>query len=181
MNRDTFNLLSIDKQVEFFNKMLKTDNFNSICKGIGISKNTIKKRFESNGYTENRKGQIIKSFIKKVIKEIEQEENIIEHKESKKKEVKNITIDNKNLELIFKRLKTLESEVTSLKKSIKNSNDNKNITEVIQYFEGETVIKTFKIDKEVYRELEKLQKAFKGYKKQDVVSSLLKYAISNIK
>lgn len=175
MNREKFNLLLIDKQVDYFNKELTKDNFNSICKKIGISKNTIKKRFESNGYVEYRKGQIIKRFFKKGSKELEIKENIFEQKEDK-----NIDSNNKDLDLILKRLKTLEMEVVNLKKSI-NSESNINITSVIHMFEGETVVKTFKIDKEVYKQLEKIQEKFKGYKKQDIVSSLLKFGLDNIK
>lgn len=165
MKREEFNLLEINKQVEFFNERLKESNFNAICKEIGISKNTIKKRFAYNGFIEVKKGQIIKEFLKNSAKAP------AEIKEKK---------DNKNISL-EQRVKDLETEVKSIKEIIGKENSNINIIEVIQHFEGETVIKTFKIDKEVYRELEKLQKAFKGYKKQDVVSSLLQYAISNIK
>lgn len=39
-----------------------------------------------------------------------------------------------------------------------------------------TTTKTFKIDIEVYQELEKLFEKYKMYKRQDIVSSLLKYA-----
>ncbi|MGL5649364.1 MAG: hypothetical protein ACRDDY_16100 [Clostridium sp.] len=188
MDRESFNLLSMDKQVEFFNRELIKDNFNSICKRIGVSKNTIKKRFENNNYEEKRQGQIIKKFIKKVVEEkkenIDPKKSILEKHEIhpveniKPKENKNS--DNKEIDLIFKRLKTLESEFINLKKSINNIDSNKNITDVIQYFEGETIVKTFKIDKEVNKKLEEIQGKFKGYKKQDIVSSLLKYALNNI-
>ena len=43
-----------------------------------------------------------------------------------------------------------------------------------------TTTKTFKIDIEVYQELEKLFDKYKMYKRQDIVSSLLKYALDNI-
>ena len=43
MNREEFNQLDIKGQVEHFNNELKQENnnFNAICKSIGISKNTV--------------------------------------------------------------------------------------------------------------------------------------------
>lgn len=43
-----------------------------------------------------------------------------------------------------------------------------------------TTTKTFKIDVDVYKELEQLFNKYKMYKRQDIVSSLLKYALDNI-
>lgn len=43
-----------------------------------------------------------------------------------------------------------------------------------------TITKTFKIDVDVCKELENIFDKYKMYKKQDIVSSLLKYALDNI-
>lgn len=173
MDREKFNLLSIDKQVDYFNKELTKDNFNSICKKIGISKNTIKKRFVENGFTEKREGQIIRKFINN---NLDPKEKGILKSENKLKE---IDTD------IIKRIELLEIQVKELRgnkniTSVIKRDSNKDITSVIQYFEGETVVKTFKINKAVNQKLEQLQKKLKGYKKQDVVSSLLEYAINQL-
>ena len=92
--------------------------------------------------------------------------------------------DPKDINLILKRIELLEQKVEILQsanldlekedgkifcsdKSFINSYDN-------------TTTKTFKIDIEVYQELEKLFDKYKMYKRQDIVSSLLKYALDNI-
>ena len=63
-------------------------------------------------------------------------------------------------------------------KSLESSGINHNKTFINTY--NNTVTKTFKIDTEVYQGLEKIFDKYKMYKRQDIVSSLLKYALDNI-
>ena len=72
------------------------------------------------------------------------------------------------IELLEQKVKELESAKLCLDKNFINSYEN-------------TTTKTFKIDIEVYEELEKMFNKYKMYKRQDIVSSLLKYALDNIK
>ena len=177
MNRDDFNNLTVINQIEYFNKELKDEdnNFNAICKSIGISKNTILSRFKNNGYVPGKEGQKIILFCKQ-----EDINNIkLEPKETLKEE-KNKTKANdpKELNLILKRLELLEQEVEVLK----NKNiDTINCDFTLNSFLGETITKTFKINADVYNDLEEVFKKYSIYKKQDIVSSLLKYAIEKIK
>ncbi len=174
MNREQLNSLSVLEQVKYFNTELVNNNFNAICKEIGVSKNTIKKRFIENGFIEKREGQIIKEFINNNLDP--KENNLIPVEEKEVKEVDEDII--KRVELLEKQMKELKSNknITSVIKE----KSNKDITKVIQYFEGETIVKTFKIDKAVNQKLEQLQKKLKGYKKQDIVSSLLQYALNEL-
>ena len=177
MNRDDFNNLTVINQIEYFNKKLNEEdnNFNAICKSIGISKNTILSRFKNNGYVPGKEGQKIILFCK--------EEDIYNIKSEPKKTVKeekNKTKANdpKELNLILKRLELLEKEVEDLKKkNLELANDDFTLNK----FSGVTTTKTFKIDLDVYKDLEEILEKYNIYKKQDVVSSLLKYAIDNIK
>ena len=59
MNREEFNQLDIKGQVDYFNNELKQENnnFNAICKQIGISKNTILSRFKKRDYYQQGKGK----------------------------------------------------------------------------------------------------------------------------
>ena len=64
MIREEFNKLDINSQVNYFNNELKQENnnFNAICKQLGISKNTILNRFKDNGFEPSRAGQKIIAF-----------------------------------------------------------------------------------------------------------------------
>lgn len=175
MQREEFNNLSIDKQVDYFIRELKGgSNFNAICRDIGISKNTIKARFSREGYQEVKKGQIIIDYIKQGAEQTDIK--VIDKKQSER--IKANTPDKeKDIDIILKRIKKLEDEM----KEIKAPKSNKKVKDIINNFTGETVVKTFKIDKEVSNKLEEYLNNNSQYKKQDIVSSLLDYALSNIK
>ena len=167
MNREEFNQLDIKGQVEHFNNELKQENnnFNAICKQLGISKNTL------------RAGQRIISFSSDLIVPNSETENSVSRNNiNKNLPVKNkIKIsDPKDIDLILKRIELLERKV----KSLESSGINHNKTFINTY--NNTVTKTFKIDTEVYQGLEKIFDKYKMYKRQDIVSSLLKYALDNI-
>ena len=160
MTREEFNSLDVSKQVNYFNEKLKDkeNNFNKLCKDIGVSKNTILNRFKKNGYTANREGQKIISFTNN--KDAETKGN-----------------DLNNIDLILKRIELLEQEIKKLK-SENNKDINDNFT--LYNFAGTTTTRTFKIDINVYKDLEKFFNKYNMYKKQDIISTLIKFAIDNI-
>lgn len=192
MNREEFNQLDIKGQVDYFNEELKQENnnFNAICKSLGISKNTILNRFKVNGFEPLRAGQRIIGFSQKVGKEITAQNCSVEIKnltaensaaknpilDSEKLMVKNKSkaSDPKDINLILKRIELLEHKIKLLESA--NLHHDKNF---INSYEN-TITKTFKIDVEVNQELETLFNKYKMYKRQDIVSSLLKYALDNI-
>lgn len=162
MIREEFNSLDVDNQVDYFNEKLKDkdNNFNMLCKSIGISKNTILSRFKNKGYTSYKDGQKIIYF----------------YKENKKAETK--ANDLYDINLILKRIDVLEQEIQKLKSE--NSKEvNNNF--ILDDFSGTTTTRTFKIDVRVNKELEQFLNKYSMYKKQDVISSLIKFAIDNIK
>ena len=171
MNREEFNQLNVKEQVWYFNNELKqkNNNFNAICKSIGISKNTVLSRFKKFGYEPAREGQKISEFLQSLGK-IESENLTAENSEVKNKTKAS---DPYEMNLILKRIELLEQKFKELEnKGLKDEN-------FINSYE-DTTTKTFKIDVEVYKELEKIFDKYKMYKKQDIVSSLLKYALDNI-
>lgn len=203
MNREKFNQLDIKGQVDYFNEELKQENnnFNAICKSLGISKNTILNRFKTNGFEPLRAGQKIIEFYdyNKEDKSMDKCPNEIKNLTSENKVVKNPILDSekllvknksktsdpKDIDLILKRIELLEQKVKILesqgldsKKEYQNAKLRSDKSFINSY--DNTTTKTFKIDVEVYQELEKLFDKYKMYKRQDIVSSLLKYALDNI-
>lgn len=196
MNREEFNQLDIKGQVDYFNEELKQENnnFNAICRGLGISKNTILNRFKTNGFEPLRAGQKIIEFY-----DYNKEDKSLDKCLDKcPNEIKNLTVQNsaaknpildsekllvknkcnvsdpKDINLILKRIELLEQKVKELESAKLRLDKN-----FINSYEN-TTTKTFKIDIEVYEELEKMFNKYKMYKRQDIVSSLLKYALDNI-
>lgn len=193
MIREEFNKLDINSQVNYFNNELKNkdNNFNAICKQLGISKNTILSRFKKEGLLPVKEGQKIIGFNNQLL-EIK-EENLT----SENSEVKNIISENSmmknkkkasdpnDINIILNRIELLEQKVKELESAkLKFPIDFKAKLRLDKNFINSyenTTIKTFKIDIEVYEELEKMFNKYKMYKRQDIVSSLLKYALDNIK
>lgn len=198
MNREEFNQLDIKGQVDYFNEELKQENnnFNAICKSIGISKNTILNRFKVNGFEPLRAGQRIIGFSphmgneensQQVENNLTAENSSLINLNSEKLPLKNkgkvsnpeyINLILKRIELLEKKVKILESQGLDSKKECENGKFSSDKNFINSY--DNTTTKTFKIDVEVYQELEKLFDKYKMYKRQDIVSSLLKYALDNI-
>lgn len=111
---------------------------------------------------------------KEITTENTEVKNIIEENSSMKN--KSNVSDPKDINLILKRIELLEQKVEEYGSILSLSKECKNF---INSYEN-TTTKTFKIDVEVYQELEKLFDKYKMYKRQDIVSSLLKYALDNI-
>lgn len=204
MDRDSFNNLPISEQVDYFNNELKKDDntFNYICKDIKISKNTILPRFEKSGYFPLRQGSVnsvgakqrILGFFKE--EELAEQISLIKNLTAENLEVENIKAENsavknkdkvndpKDIALILKRIELLEQKVEKYGSILSQSKECENAIfrsdkNFINSY-NDTVSKTFKIDVEVYQELEKVFDKYKMYKRQDIVSSLLKYALDNI-
>ena len=164
MDREDFNKLDINTQVDYFNKELKKEDntFNFICRELQISKNTILSRFRSFGYEPVRQGEgTSKGQRQKIIKFSKGENLTAENSEVKNK---NEASDPYEINLILKRIELLEQKVKELES--KGLCGDKNF---INSYEN-TTTKTFKIDIEVYQELEKLFDKYKMYKRQDIVS-----------
>lgn len=207
MNREEFNQLDIKGQVNYFNEELKQENnnFNAICKSLGISKNTILNRFKVNGFETLRAGQRIIGFSQQCGKE-ENSQQVEKETTAKNTEVKNIRTENsvlinlnsenlpmknkskvsdpKDIDLILKRFELLEKKVEMLESANLHFEKDpcekfRSVKNFINSYDN-TTTKTFKIDVEVYQEIEKLFDKYKMYKRQDIVSSLLKYALDNI-
>ena len=161
MTREEFNNLDVSKQVNYFNEKLKDkdNNFNKLCKDIGVSKNTIINRFKNNGYVMCKDGQKITGFK-------------VENKNAETK-----ANDLHDINLILKRIEVLEQEIQKLKNE-NHKEINNNFT--LYDFAGPTTTRTFKIDINVYKGLEKFFNKYNMYKKQDIISTLIKFAVDNI-
>lgn len=194
MDRDSFNKLTVDEQVNYYREELsKGNSFNSICTSIGVSKNTIKPRFAKAGYIEIHKGKtnIIMDYVKKGQKR----ENIILEEEAPEvkamvnnpikeniKEDINSSYDDKVLNEILNKINLMEHRITELENKNNKNKDSSSVNNefVVNSFSGDTVTRTFKIDAGVNSELDTIIKKYSMYKKQDIISSLLKIALDTL-
>ena len=126
--------------------------------------------------TENSEVNPILESEKLLVKSIKVENSATKNK--------NKVNDPKDIDLILKRIELLEQRVEEYGSILSQSKEYENAIfrsdkNFINSYES-TTTKTFKIDVEVYQELEKMFDKYNMYKRQDIVSSLLKYALDNI-
>ena len=202
MNKEQFNKLNIEKQVEVLNKLInELGSVNQACKNIGIAKSTVRDRFKAKNYYYDMSDKKYKFKIE-----------IIEDKSSKQKDENNriheydnleqlnlqgcesnnivVTSDesNQGLALSDKSLIALNfitqnlSKIENLVNNIDVFNRNQNTKDVIiPSFEGDNIRTTIKVNELIWNEFSELASMYKQYAKQDIISLAFKEFIDNHK
>lgn len=165
MNKEEFNRLSIDKQVEYINTQLENISLNKACDSLGLSESTVRDRFKRNNYK-----RIDKKFV-----HLETTDKIIPL-ESKVKPAKKL--DNLDtIKLLEEKIKTLESNLEATNKridDIANNTTNTNTTvTTFTTFEGDVVVRSFRLNEEVQQRFKTYCKAHSNYKVSDILSTIL--------
>lgn len=202
MNKEKFNKLNIEKQVEVLNKLInELGSVNQACKKIGIAKSTVRDRFKAKNYYYDMSDKKYKFKIE-----------IMEDKSSKQKDENNriheydtveqlnlqgcesdnivVTSDesNQGLALSDKSLVALNfitqnlSKIENLVNNIDVFNRNQNAKDVIiPSFEGNNIRTTIKVNELIWNEFSELASMYKQYAKQDIISLAFKEFINNHK
>lgn len=152
-----------------------------ICRGV-ISKDRMSQRIKENGYTYSAK---LKTYVKSSEKPFLEEEQapIYKVKEETKKPLskpKNAKKSNgvddetKNINQLFKKIEDLEKRVCSLENQVsEKDSDFKPL-----HFNEEPIAKSFKLYPSAVEAIEKLNRKYSGFKKQDLLSSLIVQAVA---
>lgn len=178
MNKEQFNNLDTLGQIEYINSQLDTLSLTKICASIGIGRSTVSKRFKSKGWelVENRYVKIDNSTS------IENTNNTI-----------NTKVNNKNNK--SNDIKVLEDKINSLEKQLKDVIDTINSlnaidtvntinTDDIKHYEGDTVSRNYRINKDIQKEFKLLCRkltADKDITVTDVINTALMDFINKYK
>ena len=129
MNRQNFDNLAIEGQIEYINKQLSTGvTLTHVCKGISIGRTTIRNRFKSLGYIYSSE---INQYIGDNSKTVVSSNEIIGNKTS-------VTCsENKTLNKYDDNNETLVSDKKVMKNLIGLSDKYDKILEVIEWFEND--------------------------------------------
>lgn len=178
MNRDEFDKLHIEEQVDLMNEYIENTSITAACKDIGIPKTTLRDRFKRYGYLYNKlENRYIKSdqeeSNKNIIKVISEE---IVKKDKVIKSNNNITLKRDVYDGILELLEIKDS----LKRLLEKNELEKSVIDIevnelkIRGFSGNVVNKSYKIDENVVKEFEDLaNNKYKHIKKQDLVNQAL--------
>jgi hypothetical protein len=180
MKRLEFDKLSVQKQIIEFNKMYETcKSIRKVCSEIGISKTTIRDRFNKIGYHSIDGVGYVKDTNIPIKNETSLDELISENKQYSNS---NILVLDKELEEKINALvkKQVHEE---LEKHFKNSDLEKNSTEIVidDKCQGDIVYASYGVYKDISTEFNSYVKSHKRYSKAELTSQALLEFMENHK
>ena len=152
-----------------------------ICRGV-ISKDRMSQRIKENGYTYSPK---LKTYVKSAEKQLLEDKQIPVHKlkgyaDKSFKQSKNtlkshgVEDETNKINMIIKNIEVLERRICSLENQINGKYSNFKPL----HFNEEPIAKSFKLYPSAVEAIEKLNRKYSGFKKQDLLSSLIVQAVA---
>lgn len=190
MNKEAFNQLEIQQQVEYINGGLENNSLNSVCEVIGISEATVRDRFKRKGYARQGKQFIYTGIapankpakVKTHINNTEATANTKKITNTKEQQKSNKSSDIKTLE---KKIESLEAQIKGIMEiinttNIRNTNNTIN-TKKLKKYKGTTVSRNYRVNEEVQKEFKKICNKFTAgtdYTVTDIISLALEEFIN---
>ena len=178
MNKEAFDKLEIQQQVEYINGKLELNSLTKVCQNIGIDRSTVRKRFKSKGWelVDNRyinTGNTITTV------------NTKDTTNTKTQKKSNKSSDIKVLE---DKINSLEAQIKGIVDTISTLNatttvDTIDTTEIKKY-EGDTVSRSYRVNEEIQKEFKILCRrltADTDITVTDVINTALKEFIDKYK
>ncbi len=179
MNKEEFNRLDIEQQRIYINSFLADGiSITKACQTIGIDRATIRKRFEAKNIIFNKNSN-------RYIYNTSNNSSNNKSNTVKKDDITNINLD--SIKLLEEKIKALESQIeatnhridtiTNTKTTIDTENTintiNTTTKTTINTYEGEEVVRSFRINEEVQKRFKKYCKANSEHKVSDILSTIL--------
>ena len=174
MNKDTFDKLDIENQIEYINNRLSDNNssITSVCKELGIGRSTIRDRYKKHGYEYNKE---LKQYLYNTLSEVAitvDNTDVVQCNTDTVNEVITITdteIKNNILELannytdIMNMLEDYRRRTSVIKQQI-----------ILDIEEAESKLITLRVNSKVLNDFNKFCDDNKQYRKIDLISQALK-------
>lgn len=184
MNKTEFNNLEVMEQIEYINKsLLEGNTLTNICKSIGIGRSTIRDRFKKVSYEYNKAINQYESIVEIVeagtIAPAEANEPIKEDIKPVIQQSSNLVVgtDNEILTSLINNYDDMNNKLNEMYNWYKLQSSNKVVkTEKFKVddFEGDIVVRSYKLYEPIQREFLEFCKKNNKYKVQDILSQALK-------
>ena len=184
MNKTEFNSLDVMEQIEYINKsLLEGNTLTNICKSIGIGRSTIRDRFKKVSYEYNKAINQYESIVEIVeagtIAPAEANEPIKEDIKPVIQQSSNLVVgtDNEILTSLINNYDDMNNKLNEMYNWYKLQSSNKVVkTEKFKVddFEGDIVVRSYKLYEPIQREFLEFCKKNNKYKVQDILSQALK-------
>lgn len=183
MNRIEFDELKIIDQVKYINEKLNEgETLTNTCKSIGIGRTTIRDRFKSISYEYNKTTKQYESFVE-IIEEAKTVDNKYNELKSSNNVVGAILDKNKVLEDMLLNYSDMNNKLNEMYEWYKLKSSN-NVVEhkklIIEDFEGDVVVRSYKLYEPIQKEFAEFCKGNK-YKVQDLLSQAIKNFLEEYK
>ena len=156
MTKEDFNNLSIEEQVLYINSNLKNKSLTKICKEMNMNRPTISKRFNSKGYIFKDNQYILNNT-----------DTTINTSDSK------VSNDNKDIYRLRVEMKLLERRIDELEKYINTDTTINTDINDIKIFEGNEVVRSFRINEDIQKRFKAFCKAHSEYRVSDLINNAL--------
>lgn len=189
MNKTEFNSLETIDQIQYINKKLLVEgnSISKVCKDIGISRSTIRDRFEKIGYKYNDSVKQYESIIE-IVEAIDPEtpagatEPINEDITPVIQESSNLVVgtDSQILTSLINNYDDMNNKLNEMYDWYKLQSSNKVVQAEkfkVDDFEGEIVVRSYKLYEPIQKEFLDFCKKNNKYKVQDILCQFIKEGI----
>ena len=188
MNKTEFNNLEVLEQIEYINKsLLEGNTLTNICKSIGIGRSTIRDRFKKVSYeynkTINQYESIVEIIEAETITPAGANEPIKEYIKPVIQESSNLVVGTelyKDNEILINMINNYDDNISKLNEiydwyKLQSSNKVVEANKLnIEDFEGDIVVRSYKLYEPIQREFLEFCKRNNKYKVQDILSQFIK-------
>ena len=191
MNKTEFNTLDVMEQIKYINKsLLEGNTLTNVCKSIGIGRSTIRDRFKKVSYEYNKTINQYESIVEIIEAETIAPAGANEPiKEDIKPIVQNssnlvVGTDNEILTNLINNYDDLNNKLNEMYDWYKLQSSNKVVQAEkfeVDDFEGDIVVRSYKLYEPVQREFLEFCKRNNKYKVQDILSQALKEFLDKYK
>ena len=180
MNKTEFNSLEVMDQIQYINKrlLLEGNTITNVCKDIGISRSTIRDRFEKKGYIYYSSIKQYKSIIEVV--EIPKPTLPACSKEPITQKSSNLVVgtDNEILTSLINNYDDMNNRLNEMYNWYKLQKSSNKVVEAKSFkvddFEGEIVVRSYKLYEPIQKEFLEFCKKNNKYKVQDILCQFIK-------
>ena len=176
MNKEQFEGLELEQQIEHINKLLETLSLTKACANVGIARKTLSGQFERAGYKLDK---TIKKYVKTGNSTTSNTREAIQKEQEQSKKANNIKVLENRVESLEKELEQLKAIVLSNTNNtieITDIGNTSNTREIKKYNTNDLVSRNYKIDRAVADEFVKFCKVNKlkyDYKVSDLITNAL--------
>lgn len=179
MTKEQFNQMEVLEQIQYINSELINASLTQLCEQIGVNRSTVSKRFKSKGYVFDKS---LNQFQEKEGNATDMQQGATDTQQRNTTKSKDITINEGKWKALESQIQALEQRISILEANNVQANDTTDVQQGnnIRFYKGETIVRAYRIDEEVYRRFKHFTDDNKQFKISDIISTALENFLDSI-